>query len=288
MGKEIDLQKRVVQVWFQNARAKEKKNPHVYKSDLPENFQSENDFCRICSSKYTIQNPQRVRLSLLSSLFSLLSLIRHRSLSDCLSFQDHLFTSKHIENLRRILFKQPKHYSSTASSIKDESNPIKSNSENLLDSSSVFETLKSENKWMTSPSPSTRKSATTTTNSSSSSSSLLSYLNLMNLMPMGFDPFNCGLVDPNLHGIPIFMLQLPGQLIEKIFKSIQTDCHRSRIQYSQDQIDFDVEKLSNDRTLIQYQTIDVGFVCKRCQLVCMFYYRTKVIHFFCFCFIFPH
>lgn len=212
---------------------------------------------------------RNTQFKILNEFVSLFSSMIDRRTSRC-SSKDHLFTSKHIDNLRRILFKQPKHYASTASSIKDESNPIKKNSENLLDSSSVFDKLKKENKSISTSSQSTRKVTTTTSTSSTtnSSSSFLSYLNLMNLMPMGFDPFNCGLVDPNLHGIPIFMLQLPGQVIEKIFQSIQSDCHSSRIQYTQDQIHVDQEKLSTDRRLIQYETIDVGFVCKRCQLVC--------------------
>jgi len=60
LGKEIDLQKRVVQIWFQNACAKEKKNPIFFKSDLPEEFQPTNDLYKLCQCKYTIQNPQRV------------------------------------------------------------------------------------------------------------------------------------------------------------------------------------------------------------------------------------
>jgi zinc finger homeobox protein 3 len=66
LGKEIELQKRVVQVWFQNARAKEKKNPNFFKSDLPDEYQPSNDQCKLCQIKYTLQTPQRVRLTSLS------------------------------------------------------------------------------------------------------------------------------------------------------------------------------------------------------------------------------
>ena len=61
---QVKLKKRVVPVWFQNARAKEKKNPNFFKSDLPEEYQPTNDFCKLCQCKYTIQKPQRVNLFL--------------------------------------------------------------------------------------------------------------------------------------------------------------------------------------------------------------------------------
>jgi hypothetical protein len=47
LGEEINLQKRVVQLWFQSARAKEKKNPHFFKSDLPEQFHPSPHSCRL-------------------------------------------------------------------------------------------------------------------------------------------------------------------------------------------------------------------------------------------------
>jgi hypothetical protein len=76
LGKEIELQKRVVQVWFQNARAKEKKNPHFFKSDLPEEYQPTNELCKLCICKYTLQNPQRVRLSFFLPYLHLFFLFR--------------------------------------------------------------------------------------------------------------------------------------------------------------------------------------------------------------------
>ena len=63
------------------------------------------------------------------------------------------------------------------------------------------------------------------------------------------------------------MLQLPSQVIEKIFQSLRSDVQSSRIQYTQDGMNLD-QSTTNDRTSIHYQPIDVGFVCKRCQLVC--------------------
>jgi len=214
LGKEIDLQKRVVQVWFQNARAKEKKNPNFFKSDLPEEFQPTNDLCKLCQCKYTIQNPQR----------------------------DHLFTTKHIENIRSILSKQI----GNVSTIKDEN--IKKNSINIK--------LDLEN----SPTSVLDKS------SKDEQNQIMSYLNLMHLMPMGMDPYNYGLMDPNIHGTPMFMLHLPSEALTKIVSLSKSDTSLTRAQYTQDGLS--IQHLTdNGHYNIDYQTIDVGYSCKRCNLV---------------------
>ncbi|KFM67159.1 Zinc finger homeobox protein 4, partial [Stegodyphus mimosarum] len=85
MGREIGLPKRVVQVWFQNARAKEKKSKLAFlkafghEMDMPKLPEE----CTICKVKYNIKFSNT-------------------------SMQDHLFSRRHLDNLKAHITKMKK------------------------------------------------------------------------------------------------------------------------------------------------------------------------------------
>ena len=90
------------------------------------------------------------------------------------------------------------------------------------------------------------------------------------------DPYNYGLMDPNIHGTPLFMLQLPSDALNKIVSLSKSDAHLTRAQYTQDGKTLQ-QLLDNDHQNVDYQTIDVGYSCKRCNLVCKLFHTIFIL-----------
>ncbi|CAI5438189.1 unnamed protein product [Caenorhabditis angaria] len=189
LGKEIGLHKRVVQVWFQNARAKERKS----KGNGEEEIKSLETKCQLCDKQFATR----------------------------LSLQDHLFSSEHIGLLRTNLKKE-----GVSDVATDNGQPVE------------------------------KKSKTSAA------------------MDMSSFPFNLMLgagfpmVDVNLFGTPIPMLQIP----EDVKTQIATDISDSKdaTVFSQDgqTIETLTQLLPEDEKCnVEAVPKDVGWACTSCTNV---------------------